>query len=157
MIAIVLKNFHMPQQHGLCKIVTWLDHYFLNKSCMYVYNCDYNHQIISSWIFCKISPWWHESGNWVIIDSGNGLLLLNLWHQVITWSNANFALIQPLETSFNEILFKIFIQENLNKCCCLQNGSHFVQASSCQHIEAETKWPPFRIWHFQMHFSKQKF
>ena len=47
----------------------------------------------------------YASLNWAIIGSGNGLS--PVWCQAVTWTNADFLLITPLGTDFNEILIKI--------------------------------------------------
>ena len=51
--------------------------------------------------------WWlpyMSSVYWVIIGSGNGLQ--HVWHQAITWINADLASIGHLETKFTEIWMK---------------------------------------------------
>ena len=65
--------------------------------------------------------------NWVTIDSDNGLL--PVWHQAITWNNADLLSFGPFATGqWNMDLIYLFFQKiQLN--CCLQNVSHFVQAS----------------------------
>ena len=53
-------------------------------------------------------------------------------HQAITWTDANVSSIRPQE--YISVKFYSQIIHSIQKCickCCLQNGSHFVQVSTC--------------------------
>ena len=65
----------------------------------------------------------------VIIGSGNGLS--PVWHQTITWTNADLLSIGRLGTYFSETLIKIqyFLLKKMYFKCRLQSGVHFVQTS----------------------------
>ena len=73
------------------------------------------------------------SWNFVIIGSGNGLV--HIWHQTITWTNADLLLITPLRTNFTEIWNQTqtfsFKKIHIWKCH-QQNVRQFVQGSLYQ-------------------------
>ena len=53
------------------------------------------------------------SVNWVSIGSGNGLL--PVWHQAITWTNADILSKGPSGTNFSEIIIRIQLKMSLSK------------------------------------------
>ena len=61
------------------------------------------------------------------IGSDNGLL--PVWHQAITWTNADLLSIGPLGTKFSELWFKIhdFSFMKMHLKCRLRKGGHLVE------------------------------
>ena len=70
------------------------------------------------------------SGILVNTDSGNGLV--PVWHQAITWTNADLTSIVCLQTKYSEIWIKIpnFFFKKIWKTY-LQNVRHSFQALMC--------------------------
>ena len=71
------------------------------------------------------------SMNMVIISSGNGLL--PIWHQAITWTNADLLIIGPLGTNLIEIWMKIqnISISKMHWKMLSENVNHFVQTPIC--------------------------
>ena len=79
------------------------------------------------WCF-SIAAWWciYESGSWVIIGSGNGLLPVR--HHTMTWTNADLL-------SMSLHYQHCWSWNQASNCiwkCHLQNDGHFLQTSIYQ-------------------------
>ena len=70
--------------------------------------CIYPHTVSLCTQHYGIELWWciHASVNWVRIASGNGLATVR--GQTITWTNADFLSIGPLEIKLSEIWIKMW-------------------------------------------------
>ena len=82
---------------------------FLNESVM---NFDYG--------FIEICFW---GSKWLKVNIGPGNLS-HVWHQAITWTNADWL---PVKFCSKCTINKMFLK------CCLQYCCHFVPAALCQH------------------------
>ena len=99
-----------PQRNSYTGKTSW---YWIRAHIISLFMNDYHH--IKRYIFFhqQIEARWHiyASVNWVIIRSGNGLLLT--WCQAIIWTCDNKLFIEPLGTDFIEVKKKMLsIQEN---------------------------------------------
>ena len=80
-----------------------------------------------------IQAWWciYAGVNWVSIGSDNGLVPNR--HQAIIWINVDLLSFIPVRTKLHEIWiwWYNFLPRNCIWKCCLQDVSHFAQASMC--------------------------
>ena len=93
----------------------------------------YKYAIATQWYqFHTTDAWWFSLIN--IIGSDNVLLLGR--RQAIIGSNDGISSIHTVATNSSEILSEIhnFHSRKCHWKCCLLNGSNFVKASMCSHV-----------------------
>ena len=107
-----------------------------------------SHNLNQCWLMF-LSPYGVGQPQWV-----NGLSPVQ--HQAITSTIAELISTGLSGTNFTQISIQIN-KINSRKWtfkCRLQNVSHFVQTSRCDH-EAKTKWLTFHRWHFKVYIKKK--
>ena len=76
-----------------------------------------------------IVAWCYSTALWVFVSIGAGDGLVPVWHQAITWTNADFVSIGPRTSISMQFLSNIkFNSQNFICKFCLQNFGHYVLA-----------------------------
>ena len=156
LLLLLLLLMMMMMMMMMIMMITWVGALASVTSMLLMVWPSFGAMVSATIMFTHSGQFQISVGNLTIIGSDNGLSPGR--RQAIIWTNVGILLIGPLGTNFNEMLTEIHTFHSRKSIwkCCLENGVHFVSASMCLHIEAETKRTTFSRQHFQIEFLVRK-